>query len=145
MSDEKTGTVSRRDFIKTTAATATGAVAAAKLVSAEPARAPVVNPRVIGANDRIHTAIIGVKGMGGGHLRNLVGEQMQGDNVDVGAIWEVGEPARRKAQTTARLADAAVYSDYRRLLAQKDIDAVVVATPDHWHGPIGVAALEAGK
>ena len=41
--------------------------------------------------------------------------------------------------------DAAVYTDYRRLLENKDIDAVVVATPDHWHGRIGLDALLAGK
>ena len=144
MSDDTTTTLSRRDFIRTTA-TATGVVAAARLAGGEPARAAAVNPRVIGANDRVHIAIVGVKGMGGGHLRNLVGEQMQGDNVDVASVCDVWETARLKAQTTAKLADAAVVSDYRRLLESKDIDAVVVATPDHWHGRIGLDALEAGK
>jgi len=107
--------------------------------------APVVNPRVIGANDRVHLGIIGVKGMGGGHLRNLVGPEMTADNVDVIAVCDVWETARQKAQVTAGCADSQVYSDYRRLLENKDLDAVVVATPDHWHGVMGVDALQAGK
>ena len=64
-------TVSRRDFIKT--ATASGVVAATTLVGAERRPAPVVRTtataRVIGANDRIRVGIVGVKTMGGGHLR----------------------------------------------------------------------------
>lgn len=149
MSDEKANTLTRRDFIRTTAVTATGVVSAAKLLGAADAsgatRAPVVNRRVIGANDRIHIGIIGVKGMGGGHLRNIVGDEMKNDNAGVIAVCDVWETARRKAQTTAQLSDSAVYTDYRRLLENTDIDAVVVATPDHWHGKMGVDALNAGK
>ena len=83
--------------------------------------------------------------MGGGHLRNLVGDHMTGDNVDVIAVCDVWETARRKAQVTAGCPESQVYADYRRLLENKDIDAVVVATPDHWHGPMGVDASVAGK
>ena len=147
MSDATKNDLSRRDFIKTTAATASGVVAAAKLLGAQEksGRAPVINPRVIGANDRVQFGVIGVKGMGGGHLRNLVGEPLKADNVGVIGVCDVWETARRKAQVTAQLEDRAAYSDYRRLLENKDIDAVVVATPDHWHGLMGVDALNAGK
>jgi predicted dehydrogenase len=148
MSDETNNTLSRRDFIKTTAATASGVVSATTFLGAEKAalgRAPAINSRVIGANDRIHLGIIGVKGMGGGHLRNLVGDQMKDDNAGVIAVCDVWETARRKAQATGQLADGAVYADYRRLLENRDIDAVVVATPDHWHGRMGLDALNAGK
>jgi hypothetical protein len=120
---------------------------AAAFASATPTvkGAPIVNPRVIGANDRVHFGIIGVKGMGGGHLRNLVGPDMTADNAEVLAVCDVWETARQKAQVTAHCADNQVHSDYRRLLENKDIDAVVVATPDHWHGTMGVDALQAGK
>ena len=144
--DTSSKRVSRREFIKATAGTATTAVAASTIVSAAaPARAPVVNPRVIGANDRVQIGIIGVKGMGGGHLRNLVGDQMKEDNAGVLAICDIWENARLKAQTTAGCPSEQAYSDYRRLLDNKDVDAVVVATPDHWHGIMGVDALLAGK
>jgi predicted dehydrogenase len=138
--------VSRRDFIRATAGTATTAIAAPDVLrAAAPDRAPVVNPRVIGANDRIHVGIVGVKGMGGGHLRNLVGDEMRGDNVVVTAVCDVWEVARAKALQTAGCAQDHAFADYRHLLDSKDVDAVVVATPDHWHGQMGVDTLLAGK
>jgi secreted PhoX family phosphatase len=73
MSDDMKSNLSRREFIKTTAATASVVVGTPLLgAAADPLvqGAPTVNPRVIGANDRIQFGIIGVKGMGGGHLRN---------------------------------------------------------------------------
>jgi len=146
MTDDN-NTVSRRDFIKT--ATASGVVAATTLVNAERGPAPTVRStataRVIGANDRIRVGIVGVKTMGGGHLRNLVGPDMKNDNVEVVAVCDLWDSIRLKAQKTAQLSDAGVYSDYRRLLDNKDIDAVVVATPDHWHGRIGLDAVLAAK
>ncbi len=148
MNDDKSD-VSRREFIQKAAATASGVVVATKILTGggRPvlAAGPAIGGRAIGANDRIRIGMIGVKGMGGGHLRNLVGDEMKGDNAEVVAICDVWETARLKAQTTAKLTDAAVFSDYRRLLEHKDIDAVVVATPDHWHGKIGLDALLAGK
>ena len=146
MADDN-NTVSRRDFIKT--ATASGVVAATTLVGAERRPAAAVRStataRVIGANDRIRVGIVGVKTMGGGHLRNLVGPDMKNDNVEVVAVCDLWESIRLKAQKTAQLSDAGVYTDYRRLLDNKDVDAVVVATPDHWHGRIGLDALLAAK
>jgi predicted dehydrogenase len=141
--------VTRRDFLKT--ATASGVVAASALATLDGARAEVVTAtkgvtkRVIGANDRIRVGIVGVKGMGGGHLRNLVGPEMKGDNVEVVAICDLWETARLKAQKTAQIENSAVYTDYRALLDRKDVDAVVVATPDHWHGRIGLDTLLAGR
>jgi predicted dehydrogenase len=146
MNDDVQARLSRRDFLKTTAGAAsvvTGALGVASPPSAF--AAPAINRRIIGANDRIHVGIIGVKGMGGGHLRNLVGDQMKQDNVDVIAVCDVWEAARRKAQVTAGCASERVYADYRKLLELSDLDAVVVATPDHWHGRMGVDTLEAGK
>ena len=137
--------VSRRDFIKT--ATASGVAAATTLIGngrEAVAAAPAINPRIIGANDRVRIGMVGVKTMGGGHLRNLVGPEMTGDNVQVVAVCDLWQTALAKAKTTAQLTDSAVYADYRKLLEQKDVDAVVVATPDHWHGKVGVDALLSG-
>jgi len=137
--------VSRRDFIKTATAVAAASVfiaserASVAMSSARTAR------RAIGANDRIRVGIVGVKGMGGGHLRNLVGPEMKADNVEVIAVCDLWETVRLKAQQTAKLPDSAVFTDYRRLLDDRNIDAVVVATPDHWHGRIGLDTLLAGK
>ena len=145
MTDDSTS-VSRRDFIRTTAS---GVVAATAVIGGARGAAASVTTRAtrraIGANDRIRVGIVGVKGMGGGHLRNLVGSQMSADNVQVAAICDIWETVRLKAQVTAGLPDRAVHSDYRRLLDDKEIDAVVIATPDHWHGRIGLDAILAGK
>src|SRR5262249_2716093 len=101
--------------------------------------------------DRIVFAVVGVKGMGGGHLHDLMGkgdeakDNLSKDNIAVGAICDVWEKARRNGQKTGKLSDDQVYTDYRKMLENKDIDAVVVATPDHTHAPIAIAAMEAGK
>lgn len=148
MSEDVLTTVSRREFLRTAAGATSvmsGALLGGAATPAPVSGSPAINPRVIGANDRIHVGIIGVKGMGGGHLRNLVGDEMKADNVDVIAVCDVWNVARAKAHVTAGCPSEHVYADYRRLLDVKDIDAVVVATPDHWHGRMGVAALEAGK
>jgi predicted dehydrogenase len=150
MSDQTTsGGVSRRDFMKTTVGTTTIAVAGSLMpqtvVEGALQAAPAINPRIIGANDRIHLGFIGVNTMGGRHLRNVVSADMAGDNVDAIAVCDVWETALRKAQATAGCPESQVFTDYRKLLELKDVDAVVVATPDHWHGAIGVDTLRASK
>ncbi len=94
-----------------------------------------VNGRT-GANDRIVTGHIGVGGKGTGHLKSIP------DNV--GAICDVDTLHARKA---ASLFDRPlpIFSDYRRLLERKDIDAVVIASPDHWHALMMIDACAAGK
>jgi predicted dehydrogenase len=143
--DQQDRTLTRRDFLvtSTTAAIAAGAVLGD---GGEAAAAPQTraNARVLGANDRINFAVIGTKGMGGGHLRNLVGPLAE-ENVSVVAVCDVWQQARERAQATAALSDSAVYTDYRRLLENHDLDAVVIATPDHWHEPMAVDAMNAGK
>lgn len=137
--------ITRRDFLKTTgAATITAAAGSALLGTAEAKAGPAVSARVLGANDRIQVAVIGVKGMGGGHLKHIL-EEMPGENVEITAICDVWEQARLKANEATRLPDDRVFKDCRRMLDAKDIDAVVVATPDHTHAPIAIAAMESGR
>jgi predicted dehydrogenase len=137
--------ITRRDFLKTTGAATVTAVAGSTLLGAPEAKAgPAVSSRVIGANDRIQMAIVGVKGMGGGHLKHVL-EQMPGENVEITAICDVWEQARLKANEATKLKDDRVFKDYRRMLDAKDIDAVLVATPDHTHSLISIAAMESGR
>ena len=139
--------MSRRDFIKTTGVTAAGLAAGslvsgiAKKVHASDAKSA---GRIIGANDRINYGMVGVGGMGSGHLR-ILKEFSEKENIAVVAVCDVFEKRRRKAQEAAGISEGQVYKDYRRLLENKDIDVVVIATPDHWHAPIAVDAMEAGK
>ncbi|MCC6443180.1 MAG: Gfo/Idh/MocA family oxidoreductase [Armatimonadetes bacterium] len=143
MEKEEMKGLSRRDFIKAAGATAAG-VAAGSLMPEGVFAAPTASPRVIGANDRINVAFVGVGGMGGGHLHSFR-ESESAWNVTCGAVCDVWEKRRREAQGRAGCPGSMVFGDYRRLLENKDIDAVVVATPDHWHAPVSIAAMEAGK
>jgi predicted dehydrogenase len=150
MATDHTPGMSRRDFIRTTAGTTAGAVATS-IVTSRPASALPQTARsagrVLGANDRINFAVIGVKGMGGGHLRNLAGELAQQDNVQVVAVCDVWSKARAMAVKNASLQESQAYPHFDKMMSAigKDIDAVVVATPDHTHAPLTIASLLAGK
>src|SRR5262245_51904025 len=102
--------------------------------------APAIFPRgLLGANspnERIITGHIGVGGMGTGHVNGM--------RDHVGAICDVYEPhLQRAAKAVGRYVP--LYKDFRKLLDQRDLDGVVIATPDHWHGVMAVLACEAGK
>jgi predicted dehydrogenase len=96
--------------------------------------------RVFGANDRVRIALVGCGGRG----RYVTGFMRELDGVELAACADVDLP---KAQKTAEAAGPAAraYQDFRRVLDLKDIDAVVVATPDHWHAGAAVLACRAGK
>ncbi len=127
---------SRRDFLKHTAAVAgTGIVAAAATRSAK--------ARTFSANDRIGVGMIGLGGMGSVHLDGVMTlGKNQGERVDVVAVCDALQPRLEAAATKSGAKPYKVWTD---LLADKQVDAVLVATPDHWHAPLTLAALEAGK
>ena len=137
---------SRRTFIKKTA-TAAAAVAATGIIKTPvygQSSAPSTG-RVIGANDRIAVAVIGVGyGIGKNHLEGIHKNASQ-NNIVVAAACDLFSKRRDWAKEKAELKDSDVYSDYKKLLDRKDIDAVVVATHDPWHAPISIAAMESGK
>jgi predicted dehydrogenase len=96
--------------------------------------------RILGANDRIRIAGIGTNNRG----TLLLGLAVKIPSIDLVALCDVYGPHRRAVKE--KLAPSAQeYSDHRQVLDRKDIDAVVVATPDHWHVPIAIDAVEAGK
>ena len=92
------------------------------------------------ASDRIVTGHVGVGGMGGHHLRGAASRR----ETTVAAVCDVDDHRRENARQAAG-GSCAAYKDYRDLLDRKDIDAVVVATPDHWHALVSMHACEAGK
>jgi predicted dehydrogenase len=147
MEDQPNGSdLTRRDFLKATGKGAAAAVAGKALLGAPrpAAAAPAASPRIIGANDRVNVAVVGVKGMGGGHIKHVL-EYMPDENVAITAVCDVWDKARLKAQTDSKLPASQAYLDYRRMLEQRDIDAVIVATPDHTHREVAIAALESGR
>lgn len=96
--------------------------------------------RVLGANERIRLGVIG----SGGRGQHLMRMANQAGGAEFAAICDAWDVRRREAM---KFAGGTVpdYGDYRRLLERKDIDAVIVATLDHTHAPITIAACEAGK
>jgi predicted dehydrogenase len=96
--------------------------------------------RVSGANDRIRMGLIG----SGGRGREDWGTFLKQPDVEPAAVCDVYDPFREKGIAMAE-GRARSFKDFRQLLDQKDIDSVIVATPDHWHALITIAACEAGK
>src|SRR6185369_13764213 len=90
-------------------------------------------------SDRVRVGVIGCGGMGRNDLLDF-----QRSGAEVAAVCDVFRPAADKARELAGAA-AEAYTDYRRILDRKDIDAVIIATPDHWHALMTVNACEAGK
>jgi len=136
----------RRDFLKKTAAAA-AAVAATPLLTTpgcaqEPAPAP---GRVIGANDRIQVAIVGVGfGIGQNHLVGIQ-EKASENNTVIVAASDVFNKRRDFAKAKGNLKEGDVYDDYRKMLERKDIDAVLIATHDPWHAQITLDSLDSGR
>jgi predicted dehydrogenase len=131
----------RRAFLKTTATISLGA-----------AGFPYVVPgRVLGAGGatppsaKIVMGCIGIGSMGGGHLRGFSGQE----DVRVVAVCDLRRKFLEKAKQTVdqRYGDSGctMYQDFRELLARPDIDAVCIATPDHWHALIAIEAARNRK
>lgn len=129
----------RRHFLKTSSL-ALGA-ATVGLPQIVPARV-LAAPGRPGANDRLNIGHIGVGGMGGGHLAYMRSRQSRGE-VNIVAVCDID--SQRLANAAQNAPGAVPFHDYRELLARSDIDAVVIATPDHWHAVQTVHAAECGK
>ena len=116
-------TENRRTFLKT-AALATA----------------VSQRRILGANERIRVGGIGT----GGRCRYLLSLLPKAGGAELVAVCDAYEP--RRAEAREKLAPGArEYVDYRELLDRKDIDAVFIGSPDHWHVPMAIDAVRAGK
>jgi predicted dehydrogenase len=126
----------RRDFIyKTGTALAAGAILTPAMLGARSR---------ISANDKINIGVIGCNGMGWSNTSSLI----KMNDIDLVAICDVDRNVITKRLNDyglIRKNKPAVYNDYRELLKDKNIDAVVIGTPDHWHCKIMIDAVQAGK
>jgi len=131
----------RRDFIKKVALGSAG-LAIGKVPFAFGAKS---YNRIIGANDRIHVAIIGLNGRGGSMAPTFAKQK----NAEVSTLCDVD--SRTFAKALKGVTDAApgntpkTEGDCRKVLADKSIDAIYIATPDHWHAPLTIMGCQAGK
>lgn len=143
-----TGSPTRREFIKQSATVAATVAVANKLITPVYGQnqAPSAG-RVIGANDRIVVGFVGVGGQGMAHVDSI--KANAGDNnVVLAAVCDVSKHRVAAAKADIEKGGTAKcdsYDDYRKLLERKDIDAVCVATVDHWHTRVSVDGLNAGK
>jgi predicted dehydrogenase len=100
--------------------------------------------RVIGANDRIRIGIVGLGGRG----RNHVQYYLQAPDAGITGLCDVNQAARERAQamlTSASAGKAQEFADMREMFASREVDAVSIATPNHWHALATIWACEAGK
>src|ERR1700682_575986 len=101
--------------------------------------------QILGSNDRLNFAVIGLNGRAYAHLASLKANRSAARishvcDVDSNILKKFADRAQQEFGETA-----ATEKDFRRILEQKDVDAVTIATPDHWHAPMAIAGLQAGK
>jgi predicted dehydrogenase len=136
---------SRREFLKTSLVAGVGLAAPRKAFSAAASR-------TIGANEAVRVAVIGMGGTDvvggvGGRGHQLIAALLQVPDVRIAALCDVDQTfLRREAQLLKDRGQAvATHTDLRRIFDDQSIDAVVIATPNHWHGLATVWACQAGK
>lgn len=124
--------LTRRQFVQTTAALSAG------LWAGTATRSSLGDS----PNTKLQIACIGI----GGQMRGYLVPELAKVDQQVVAMCDVDRRQLDEAKQDERLKNAKTYSDFRELLdREKGVDAVVIATPDHWHVPIALAALERGK
>jgi len=128
--------VTRREFIDTLAVGAAGLAVSSSAKS---------YGQILGSNDRLNFAVIGLNGRAYAHLSSLKANH---NAVHISHVCDVDSNILAKfAQNTQKEMGyaPATDKDFRKILALKDVDAITIATPDHWHTPMAIAGLQAGK
>lgn len=130
--------ISRRSFIKAGAAAAISVGATNLVIAKDETEKKKTEGKVVNVGS------IGCGGMGKNHLRrSLVPRSKEKGDVKVVALCDVYEKRKKEALEIAE--GATIYHDYKNLLNHKGLDAVVIATPDHWHAQIAIDAMKKGK
>jgi predicted dehydrogenase len=128
--------VTRREFLDTLAASAVGLAVGSTAKS---------YGQIMGSNDRLNFAVIGLNGRAYAHLSALKANK---DAARIAYVCDVDSNILKKfaAATEKEMGEApATDKDFRHILEKKDVDAITIATPDHWHAPMAIAGLQAGK
>jgi predicted dehydrogenase len=125
---------SRRKFIKTAALTGVGVTIGM----------PAIGKNVLGANRRINVAVFGTNSRGN-ELTKTFAKAKDSFVLGIGDVDTRAVAKTQKAVYEITGERPSGNQDFRRFLDDKDVDAVVIATPDHWHAPMAIMALEAGK
>jgi predicted dehydrogenase len=129
----------RRNFIRSTSA-----LAGTSLFSFAPLEVLASQRKRVSANDKLQLGVIGCKGMGWSDLRS----HLQLSDVECIALCDVDQSVLDMRAADVEKAQGKrpqLYKDYRKMLENKDIDAVIIGTPDHWHCLTLMDSLAAGK
>ncbi len=143
--------VSRRDFMKQAtqagvAASAAG-MAGTAFAQAKPEqyeyKKSILPPEIVGANDKIYTGHIGIGGMGRGNL----GFVLKREDMRPIALCDLWWKNLQRAEQMAgqKYKELTTHHDFREVIENKDVDAVIISTPDHWHALATLYAADAGK
>ena len=97
--------------------------------------------QIRGANERMRIGVIGCGNQATSHMRSLV-RMRESDNLDIQNVCDI---YAKRADAAAELTGGKVVKDYRRVLDNRDIDYVLIATPEHWHYQMTMDAIAAGK
>lgn len=140
---------SRRDFLKEAGTGAAAVTAGASLLQsnakAQTKASSFAPGRVLGANDRINVGFVGCGGRMGSHIRYLVARAKDKGDVQLVAVNDIYEKRKQLARERTGVDEKSVYHDFNELCSRKDIDVVVIASPDHWHHAHAMSALKGGK
>jgi predicted dehydrogenase len=149
--DEQMAQHTRRQFIKHVGAGALAATALPEAMaaasSANTPTAPAVSTagRILGANDRINVGFVGCGGRMRSHIRHIVARSKEKGDVQAVAVNDIWQKRKQLAREMTGVDEKSVYHDFHEVAARKDIDVIVIASPDHWHYEHTMAALNAGK
>jgi predicted dehydrogenase len=138
--------ISRRDFASRLGAAAAGIAVGGDLFGGRLQAAPAVSRRILGANDRVVVASIGIRGQGNGVKRGFA----KLDNVEIKTLCDIDANLAPERVNDPALKDVSSYKpgfvqDLHHVLDDKDIDAIIIATPNHWHALATIRGLMAGK
>src|SRR5580692_5442230 len=128
--------VTRREFLDALA------VGAAGLAVGNTAKS---YSQILGSNDRLNFAVIGLNSRAYAHLSSLKANKSA---VRISHVCDVDSNILNKFADSVQQEmgeTAASEKDFRKILEQKDVDAITIASPDHWHTPMAIAGLQAGK
>ncbi len=134
----------RREFLERSAILSAGIAAGVGLGRSSAHAAEEVVAKKGGANDRLRVAVVGLHGRGMSHVGGFLGK----NNCDITTICDCDEAVIKNAMeaVTKKQGEAPKYvKDFRKLLDDKSIDVISIATPNHWHALMAVWAMRAGK
>lgn len=129
--------ISRRKFVQRVA----GSTAGIAVFGSSLGMSAASYSRIVGANERLNIGVIGCGGMSNAHMKALL-QMKKSDNIDITAVCDV---YTKRLDQAKELTKAQAFKNYQDILENKNIDYVLIGTPEHWHYQMTVDAISAGK